>query len=249
MSDHTCPICLDNADNALQNIGACYELGMGVERDRAEAEKWYKRSAEGGNVNGQFNLAALYADVKGEGVPQDNAKGLRCAQLCTENGHAGGMALLNMFQETFESVGERDLISHVNYDSHLPGTNITVVCLHAQCELGKQYVVGKSVAQDYATAMKWIRLAADQDHAEAQTVLGLLYKTEGNPSKDYTKARHWLEIAARQDTLRGAGEAMFNLGSMCLEGMGCPANIAKALRWFQLAGSCEHAEALGTLNK
>ena len=72
---------------------------------------------------------------------------------------------------------------------------------------------------------------------------------KGNPSKDYTKARHWLEIAARQDTLRGAGEAMFNLGSMCLEGMGCPANIAKALRWFQLAGSCEHAEALGTLNK
>lgn len=295
---------------AQTNLGSFFFEGKGVAKDMAKAAQYFSLAAAQNDVIAQHRLSIMY--IKGEGVPQDNAKGLRCAQLCTENGHAGGMALLNMFQETFESVGERDLISHVNYDSHLPGTNITVVCLQseasrkyngragkvvqktanaaikagrvpvllhgeekamsfklinlcvdvpnhpcplclrneddavmdgdapgiccacgqlfcgactepgnriasgngccpvctaalsisrgeefkrlqallhdvppgrhtpsAQCELGKQYVVGKSVAQDYATAMKWIRLAADQDHTEAQTVLGLLYKTEG----------------------------------------------------------------------
>jgi hypothetical protein len=37
---------------------------------------------------------------------------------------------------------------------------------------GMAYYTGEGVAQDYAEAMKWYRLAADQGYAEALLILG-----------------------------------------------------------------------------
>jgi TPR repeat protein len=37
-------------------LGTCYENGSGVALDTAEAVKWYKRAAEAGNAEAQFNL-------------------------------------------------------------------------------------------------------------------------------------------------------------------------------------------------
>ena len=45
----------------------------------------------------------------------------------------------------------------------------------AQFNLGVMLRDGEGVPQDYAEAMKWYRLSADQGVAEAQTNLGLMY--------------------------------------------------------------------------
>jgi len=37
------------------------------------------------------------------------------------------------------------------------------------------YYNGEGVPQDYAVAMKWYRLAAEQGHAKAQYNLGVMY--------------------------------------------------------------------------
>ena len=46
-----------------------YEEGLGVDQDYLEAAKWYKKAAEQGLADAQYNLASLYHD--GRGVTPD----------------------------------------------------------------------------------------------------------------------------------------------------------------------------------
>ena len=46
-----------------------YDNGQGVMQDYQAAVRWYRFSAEQGEVNAQFNLGVMYAN--GDGVQQD----------------------------------------------------------------------------------------------------------------------------------------------------------------------------------
>ena len=46
-----------------------YESGQSVQRDYAEAVKWYRRAADQGSASAQWLLASMYE--VGSGVPQD----------------------------------------------------------------------------------------------------------------------------------------------------------------------------------
>ena len=60
------------------------------------------------------------------------------------------------------------------------------------------YYGGHGVAQNYAQALKWLNLAADQGLAEAQHDLGLMYGHGHGVSLDYIQARMWSNIAGAQ---------------------------------------------------
>ena len=47
-----------------------YDKGQGVTQDYKEAVKWYRKSAEQGIAEAQFNLGLMYGN--GEGVIQDD---------------------------------------------------------------------------------------------------------------------------------------------------------------------------------
>jgi TPR repeat protein len=61
----------------------------------------------------------------------------------------------------------------------------------AQGNLGYMYDTGKGVPQDYAEAMKWYRLAAEQGVAKAQNNLGYMYDKGRGVSQDYVEAVKW----------------------------------------------------------
>ncbi|MDG1302395.1 MAG: tetratricopeptide repeat protein, partial [Opitutae bacterium] len=44
--------------------------GNGIPEDDAEAVRWYRKAAEQGNAQAQYNLGRMYAN--GNGVPEDN---------------------------------------------------------------------------------------------------------------------------------------------------------------------------------
>ena len=52
---------------------------------------------------------------------------------------------------------------------------------HAQYNLGVMYENGQGVPQDYKTAVKWYRLAAEQGDAGAQFNLGVRTARTGVP--------------------------------------------------------------------
>ena len=57
---------------AQVNLGICYNQGLGVPQDYAEAIKWFTSAAEADHPAGKMNLAISY--YEGEGVEQNKEK-------------------------------------------------------------------------------------------------------------------------------------------------------------------------------
>jgi len=112
----------------------------------------------------------------------------------------------------------------------------------AQFELGRIYMVGLDVAQDYHQAAKWYERAADQGFAAAQFLMGFLYEQGKGVRQDYTRALDYYRAAADQ----GHATAANSLANLYLHGLGAPKNIGTALKWYQF--SAEHGDAAGQCN-
>ena len=88
------------------------------------------------------------------------------------------------------------------------------------------YRNGTGVPQDYAEAVRWYRLAADQGYAMAQFNLGLMYtKGEGVPP-DLVLAHVWFNLSAAQGGIAG-GQANRDIAASLMT----PDQIAEAERW------------------
>ena len=116
----------------------------------------------------------------------------------------------------------------------------------AQFTLGVRYSRGRGVPQDYAEALKWYRLAANQGKAaEAKNNLGVMSSKGQGVARDYAEALKWFRLAAAQ----GHAKAQYNLGAMYGKGQGVPQNYVQALKWLTLAAATfttepEHSQAV-----
>jgi hypothetical protein len=57
-----------------------------IEKDPAEAVKWYRKAAEQGDANAQFNLGLCFED--GQGVAMDPVEAVKWCRRAAEQGHA-----------------------------------------------------------------------------------------------------------------------------------------------------------------
>jgi uncharacterized protein len=89
--------------------------------------------------------------------------------------------------------------------------------------------------QDYRSAYREWKAAAEAGQAEAEFDLGVLYAQGLGVRRDLTVAANWYRKSARQ----GNAEAQFALGQMYSRGWGVPRDEADALRWFQMASSVD----------
>jgi len=64
-----------------------YENGQGVSRDHVAAVKWYRKAAEHGNAQGQFNLGRMYE--RGRGVGKNVAEAVKWYRKAAEQGNLG----------------------------------------------------------------------------------------------------------------------------------------------------------------
>jgi len=108
----------------------------------------------------------------------------------------------------------------------------------AQCLLGcmywykshreKNFEEGGRLARE---AERWVRLAAEQGDAGAQTMLGLIYEKGGYLARDYKGAIWWYRLAAEQ----GNARACYLIGVMYRYGHGVKRDYKEAERWYRLA--------------
>ena len=67
-------------------LGSMYWFGKnGVQRDPAEAVRWYRLAADRGSTEAQVDLGILY--LQGQGVPQNYAEALRLLHRAAEKGN------------------------------------------------------------------------------------------------------------------------------------------------------------------
>ncbi len=92
---------------------------------------------------------------------------------------------------------------------------------------------------DPGEAVKWIRLAAEQEHAEAQAMIGRLYYVGHGVPKDYSEALQWYRRAIGQNDPK----AQFYLGLLYYNGHGVIQDEAEAVKWIRRAADQGDAEA------
>ena len=102
-----------------------------------------------------------------------------------------------------------------------------------QYNLAQIYYYNQCVPQDYAEAVKWYRLAADQGYANAQHNLGFMYGNGQGVPQDYAEAVKWFRLAADQ----GHSRAQNNLGIMYENGQGVLQDNVMAHMWYNIASA------------
>lgn len=85
----------DKGDATAQNsLATLYEQGLGVEKNAAEAFKWYEKAAKQGVADAQFEVGFLYAE--GVGVAQDYQQAFVWYHKAAKQGHAAAQNNLAM---------------------------------------------------------------------------------------------------------------------------------------------------------
>lgn len=103
----------------------------------------------------------------------------------------------------------------------------------AQYQAGRRYAEGEGVAQSDEEALRWWRLAAEQEHVGAQYDIGISYLNGYGVAKDEAEAAKWFRLAAEQ----GYAEAQYNLGTMLFIGEGVPQDHVSGYAWMLTAES------------
>lgn len=70
--------------NGQNNLGACYEHGLGCTQSYRSAVKWYRLSAAQDVGTANMNLGYCY--LRGHGLPADKHEALRLFRLAVEQG-------------------------------------------------------------------------------------------------------------------------------------------------------------------
>ncbi|GHT71254.1 hypothetical protein AGMMS49950_07570 [Endomicrobiia bacterium] len=75
-----------------------YRDGEGVKQNYKEAINWYKKSAEQGNADAQYNLGVMYHE--GKGAKQDYKEAISWFKKAAEQGHSGAKTALAKILES-----------------------------------------------------------------------------------------------------------------------------------------------------
>lgn len=227
---------------AIANLGMCYQLGHGVEKDSVDAIRLYEKSIKEGNAallkqrseNAKKNVfdAMLSGDCyeNGIGVKKDYVKaasyyaeaaskgsvdGMRQAGLCYLNAKDNTQAL-----KYFEKGASKGDLS---------------------CEFwaGKMLLGGMNVPADKQQAVVYLLKAAEGGMPAAQAEMGDLYSQGNGVTKNLSQAAEWYKKAA----LQGNGKGMWAYGNSLKNGDGVEKDYNMALFWMAEAAPLGYQKA------
>ena len=99
--------------------------------------------------------------------------------------------------------------------------------------------------KDYAEAVKWYRLSAEQGNAYAQKNFGDSYYYGEGVAKDYAEAVKWYRLSAEQ----GNAGAQNSLGNCYYYGKGIRENYTEAIKFYRRAAENNNKSAIKKLEE
>src|SRR5271166_1953286 len=216
------------SSEAAFRIAELYVKGEGVQRNLAEAVKWYRQASERNHAKAQFRLGlVLLNGALGGGVAKwRDAASARDAELAQKNVQA-------LFPCGFEVQPDPDEALRWLEEAARNGVQ------EADGVVGAVYMDGRVRPRDFAVARRRLELAAEAGEASAQFRLGdILYRGLGAPS-DPAAAADWYERAAAQ----GHARAALAIGSLLISGEGRRQDKVAAGAYFERAAEAEDAQA------
>lgn len=140
---------------AMNDLGANYQNGSGVEKNSAAALEWYRRAAELGNSMAMANLGRVYE--LGEGVPADERLMVHWYRKGAELNSSDAQLALGHCYETGHGVVQNHALAAYWY-SRAAALGEPVAWLR----LGCLYDSGMGVPHDVSLAVRFYRRAAEQ---------------------------------------------------------------------------------------
>jgi uncharacterized protein len=198
-------------------LGVMYSMGEGVDRDKAEAVRWYHKAAKHGNSAAMFNLGAAY--YNGDGVGVDDVASCAWFLLAQEAGYS----------QADDAVRRASLES-----ANAP--------IQAAQKIGQMYEGGEELPKDPTKALKWYREAGDGGVPEADVrVAGLLLAKGANPTPEaYAEARKRCEDAANLHNAQGT----YCMALIYQRGLGVSKDPVEAAKWLSRAADLGHPKAV-----
>lgn len=189
-----------------------------------EAAFLFRKSAEEGNANAQYNLAVMYAN--GIGVKQDETKAFLWYTKAACQGYANAQYNLGLMYEKGNGVTQ-DFMEAQNWYKKAAQQGIA----DAQYSLGIFYERGRGGEQDEVQAVYWYDKSAMQGNKAAQYNLGVMYATGRGIQQNFEIALYWYKKSAQS----GFAYAQTKMGIMYEQGKGVAKNLFEAKNWYTLA--------------
>jgi len=180
---------------AQTDLGGIYlEGGRGVEKDEAEAWRWFSRAAEQGSREAHLYLAEML--LRGGAIPRDEAAALEHGRKAAEAGLAEGMLMLGLHLIRTDE-GMHEGVEWLRKAAQ--GKSLRTVGIAART-LGQIYARGAhGVAADSAQSVHWYMQAAQAGDARAQFIAALMLMRGELVEKDAERGMAYLRMAAGQD--------------------------------------------------
>ena len=191
---------------------------------KEEAFKYFERSAENGDPDGDQNLGGCY--WFGLGVKQDYSQAVKWfkkpaalgrvgPQYCLANAYYSGLGVEKDYEKAFKW-----------YQKSADQGNSD-----AEYGLGNCFYYGQGVPRDFFQAFEWFQKSADQGNAYGEYGVGECYLNGQGVSRDYAQAMRWYQKSADQ----GNGYGEYGVGYCYELGMGVGKDMGQARHFLQLS--------------
>jgi TPR repeat protein len=158
-------------------LGLCYQNGVGVKRDNAQAIEWYRKAAAKGHAGARNNLGMIYD--QGVGVPRDPVKARELYVSAANAGLADAEFNLGLeFASEKNFVEARKWYQKAADQGHLRALN----------NLGNIYILGRGVPVDLELAKKYLTKPATTGIAVSQLGMASAFFAQ----KNVAEAMPWL---------------------------------------------------------
>lgn len=230
-------------------LGVCYNEGKGVKKDYKKAVQLFENAAQHEHAKSIYNLGFNYSE--GKGVEKNNLKASAYFLLASLQGHIEAKEIIDIWWEKVPSDKQSAAYCQIGFfydqweknNKAKPDKSIKYLKIAgAMGDVNAQNLLGKFYARecylDSDEMIKWLTLAALNNHAESQYSLGMIYLTAGT-YKCHEMAAHWFLMASKQ----GNTDAYYELGLLYDQGQGVFKNFDNAVTCMKIAAEKGHAGA------
>ncbi len=212
---------------AMTRIGIMNEFGFGIEKNPAEARRWYERSAEKGNGYGQYWLGRSYFHGSGGAENIEQAQQL-FLQAASKNIILAMNGLGDIYNFKLKVGSKAYEWYKKGMDKNDPYSQHMVAMFHL-------YGMG-GVKKDEATAMALFKKAME-GWPDAITMIGFIYQNGYGVPKDYAQAFNWYLKGSE----KGNTGSMQMLAKLYEQGLGVKKNKKLAGEWNSKAAAAKAA--------
>lgn len=210
---------------AMVVLGDCYMFGRGMQKDTAEALKWYTKAADKEEPKSMFILGSLYDN--GKAVPKDTALALKWYKAGADAGDANAQNSLGIKYRKGRWVARDYKKAMKLFKQSADGGNA-----YGMLNVGLMYQYAKAVKRDNKLALEWYLKAAEKSAIKVGCYnLGYFYEYgKGGLTADIGTAISFYNKALNKDE---KAASMYRLGNIYEYGKGnIKADLAEAMKCY-----------------